>query len=187
MAIEIVSQIAPAVSLDSLERFSEFWDHALSRWGILNKSSIGAFISNLAVESAHFKRTLEYASGSEYEGRSDLGNTQPGDGVRFKGRGLIQITGRTAYKQCSLDLFGDQRLLNQPEMLEAPDDALTSACWFWSRYKGINKFCIVTPEDYTHPSGENKFQRIVRMVNGGLNDYAERFANYSRARKILNF
>lgn len=65
----------------------------------------------------------------EYEGRKDLGNTQPGDGIRFKGRGLIQITGRANYKQIS-DATGID-FYNHPDWLELPQWATMSACWWW--------------------------------------------------------
>lgn len=185
---EQICLIAPAVNPASLSNYMPFIDETLTRWGITKAPSIGAFISNLAVESAHFKRTLEYADGSEYEGRASLGNIIPGDGKLFKGRGLIQLTGRTVYKQCSRDLYGNDCLLITPSLLEAPKPALESACWFWSRYKDINSVCA-NPDTWIKPGvhGYTKFQWICIEVNGGFNDYAEREANYLRARKVLNF
>lgn len=185
---EQICAIAPAVKPESLSNYIPFLEDTLRRWNIITPQSIGAFISNLSVESAHFKRTLEIGSGSAYEGRTDLGNTQPGDGERFKGRGLIQLTGRTVYKQCSRDLYNNDSLLTASSILEAPRPALESACWFWSRYKDVNSVCA-EPETWHKPGVHNysKFQWICILVNGGFNDYAEREANYLRARKILNF
>lgn len=189
MAVNIIPQIAPGVSLSSIAPYAPFWDVNLTRWGITLPQSIGAFIANVAVESANFKRTLEYASGEEYEGRKDLGNVINGDGVKFKGRGLIQITGRTAYQQCSRALFGNDCLLTAPSMLESPQNALNSACYFFSTYKPELLATTKLPETWIHPGPHQytKFQWIVILINGGLNDYDARLANYQRARTVLNF
>ncbi len=82
------------------------------------------------------KYVKELASGSDYEGRKNLGNTQPGDGVRFKGIGLIQITGRANYEKASKALGQD--FINHPELLEQPEWAVKSACWWWSN-AGLNQ------------------------------------------------
>lgn len=76
-----------------------------------------AFISQVAEESDRFRTFEEYADGSEYEGRADLGNTQPGDGPRYKGCGAIQVTGRSNYTRMSKDLGVD--FVNHPELAAA--------------------------------------------------------------------
>lgn len=68
-------------------------------------------------------------------GAANLGNTQPGDGGRFIGRGLKMNTGRDNYRRCSLAIYGDERLLQSPELLEQPDAAALSAGWFWKANK----------------------------------------------------
>lgn len=189
LTVEQIVKIAPVVSPASLTPYGPFLDPILRRWNIVTPASIGAFVANAAEESAHFKRTLEYADGSEYEGRASLGNVIIGDGKKFKGRGLIQLTGRTVYRQFSRDYYGDERLLIHPELVEAAETALQSAAWFWSRYKNINQVCNEYPEDWTHPGGHQytKIQWIRVLVNGGLNGIDEVSANYQRARKVLNF
>lgn len=133
------------------------------------------------------------STGAQYENRKDLGNVVLGDGIKFKGRGLIQITGRNNYRACSLALYANDCLINAPSILEAPKDALLSACWYWSM-KECNEYAA-KPENYIHP-GEHqydKFTWLSVLVNGinkltGLpNDIEQRRANYARARKVLNF
>ena len=96
------------------------------------------FCAQVAHESCGLLYTKELASGKAYEGRTDLGNTQKGDGVRFKGRGYIQITGRANYTALAKDLKID--CVNHPELLEQPQYALLSALWFWKK-RGLNN-CI---------------------------------------------
>jgi putative chitinase len=86
-----------------------------------------AFISQVAEESDRFNTFEEYADGSEYNGRIGLGNTQPGDGPRFKGRGAIQVTGRSNYTQMSKDLGVD--FVDHPELAAEPQWAFKTALW----------------------------------------------------------
>lgn len=130
-----------------------------------------AFLAHLAVESGGFRYVREIASGAAYEGRDDLGNYHPGDGVRFRGRGLIQITGRANYKACGDALGLD--LLEHPELLEEPEYAARSAAWFWDSRK-LNEL-----------ADNGDFKTITRRINGGLTHYKERLAFYERAQDVL--
>lgn len=132
-----------------------------------------AFLAQVAHESGSFCYTRELASGKAYENRADIGNTEPGDGPRFKGRGLIQITGRVNYTSCSLALYGDKTLLKTPELLEEVEPACRSAAWFWYSH-GLNALA----DSY-------QFERITRRINGGLNGQAERLAFYLCAQEVL--
>lgn len=189
MAIITAQQIADICKcpVTNLSNFIPFLDESFIRFGIKTPQSVGAFVSNLAVESANFKRTLEYASGEEYEGRADLGSLRAGDGKLFKGRGLIQITGRNNYKAVSRALYNNDCLLITPSLLEAPQPALLSACWYWHD-RGLNEISNL-PESWIKEGvhGYSKFQWICVRINGGLNNYNERVSNYERAKKILNF
>ncbi|KPA87689.1 putative chitinase, partial [Pseudomonas asplenii] len=104
-----------------------------------------------------------------------LGNTPAadGDGQRYRGRGLIQITGRSNYRQCSVALFGDERLLQQPELLEQPQWAAESAAWFWQQ-QGLNEL-----------ADADQFNSITRRINGGLNGLEDRLQIWARARAVL--
>jgi len=127
------------------------------------------FIAQLAHESGEFRYLEELASGKAYEGRKDLGNTQPGDGVRFKGRGLIQITGRANYQSLSKDLGFD--FITHPTELELPFYAAMSACWFWNS-RGLNAIADI-----------GDFIRITKRINGGTNGIVQRQMYLDRANK----
>lgn len=146
---------------------------AMAEFGIDTPLRQAAFLAQLAHESGSLKYVRELASGEAYEGRRDLGNTEPGDGVRFRGRGLIQITGRTNYRACSLGLFGDERLLEQPELLETPVNACRSAAWFWQTMN-LNALADI-----------GAFRPITKAINGGFNGYEDRLTYYERAKAVL--
>jgi predicted chitinase len=165
--------IVPAITPLALDVFIPHLNEVLPRYEINTNKRIAAFIAQIAHESGSFKYCREIASGAAYEGRKDLGNTQPGDGVKFKGRGLIQITGRTNYRACSLALFKDERLLSDPDTLAKPKYAVESACWYWNT-RDLNELADL-----------GMFEKITRRINGGLNGYSERKLFYNRALKIL--
>lgn len=129
------------------------------------------FLAQLAHESAGFRTTVEYASGRAYEGRRDLGNVKKGDGVRYKGRGLIQLTGRYNYrmygKKMGVDLEGNPKLAAQfPYALEI-------ALLYW-KDKGLNKL-----------ADQGKFKRITRKINGGYNGHRDRLRWLKKFNKII--
>lgn len=130
-----------------------------------------AFIAQIAHESGELRYVKEIASGAAYEGRKDLGNTQPGDGMKYKGRGLIQITGRNNYAECGKALGVD--LITNPELLETNDLACRSAAWFWAS-RGLNDL-----------ADRGDFERITKRINGGLNGYQERLVYHARAKMAL--
>lgn len=133
-----------------------------------------AFLAQVAHESGELRYVREIASGDAYEGRADLGNTQPGDGRRYKGRGLIQVTGRTNYAALSRSLYDDENiLLGDPAQLEQPRQACASAAWFWWSRK------------LSALADMGKFREITRKINGGYNGLADRERYWSRAKTVL--
>lgn len=130
------------------------------------------FLAQIGHESGGFIYTRELwgptPAQAGYEGRADLGNTEPGDGIRYKGRGLIQVTGRANYRACGLAL--DLPLLDAPELLEKPMPATRSAGWFWQAH-GLDEI--------------SDFERMTRRINGGTNGLADRYAYLGRAREAL--
>ncbi|KPA99324.1 MULTISPECIES: glycoside hydrolase family 19 protein [Pseudomonas] len=154
---------------------------AMSRHGITTPRRIAAFLAQIGHESAQLRYVRELGS-DQYLSKYDtgalalrLGNTPDadGDGQRYRGRGLIQVTGRSNYRQCSLALFGDERLLQQPELLEQPQWAAESAAWFWEQ-QGLNGL-----------ADADQFNSITRRINGGLNGLDDRLQLWARARAVL--
>ena len=144
---------------------------AMAQFGIDTPLRQASFLAQVAHESGQLLWLRELASGAAYEGRSDLGNVVAGDGVRFKGRGLLQITGRANYAACGVALGLD--LLAAPQLLEQPVAACRSAGWFWQS-RGLNRLADAGDQE-----------RITRRINGGINGLAERLALYQVARKVL--
>jgi len=148
---------------------------AMSEFEIDCPRRMAAFLAQVAHESTELLNTRELADGNAYEGRKDLGNTVQGDGRRYKGRGLIQITGRENYAVCSQAILGDPAtLLDQPDLLEHPVLAAKSAAWYWQS-RNLN----------TLADQINTFQTITRRINGGLNHYDQRVMYWERAKLVL--
>ena len=140
-----------------------------------NVLRIAAFIAQIGHESGSLVYVKELASGTAYEGRKDLGNTSPGDGVKYKGRGLIQITGKANYEAIAKDLNID--CVNHPELLETPQNACRTAGWFWNRTKLSPLADSGTVDDYT---------KITRKINGGINGLSDRIALWVKAKQVLD-
>ena len=133
-----------------------------------------AFLANVLHESGCFKYVREIASGDAYEGRKDLGNVFKGDGRTFKGRSLMQITGRANYLECSKDMFGDDRLIKNPELLATPEIAVQASYWYWNKRK-LNAI-----------ADTGDFVKVCVRINGGKNGLEERKRYYDALFKALN-
>ncbi len=168
---EQLHEIMPFATGENLEKFTEPINEAMQKFEINTPLRIAAFIAQIAHESGSFRYVKELATGEAYEGRKDLGNSEKGDGVRFKGRGLIQITGRTNYQLVSKAIGMDFVL--SPEKLEWPLYAVESAAWWW-KMRGLNEL-----------ADSQDFQKITKRINGGFNGIAERQAFYARAKQTL--
>lgn len=177
-----LKQIVPSIKAVNL-RYAGLISKAVDGW---TKQAVSAFVAQLAHESGSFNYVREIASGAAYEGRKDLGNTQPGDGIKFRGRGLIQITGRNNYKSCSIALFGDSRLLYNPELLELPVNALASAVWFWNS-RNLSEIMNQPPGWVKEFKGKtyDRFEWVTLRINGGQNGIAERKSFFERALNTL--
>lgn len=154
-----------------LESFLEPLNEAMHEFDIDTPQREASFIAQIAHESVEFRYVRELATGDAYEGRQDLGNLQPGDGRRYRGRGLIQITGRDNYRKCGDALGVD--LVADPELLEGTVLACRSAAWFW-RDHGLNEL-----------ADAGDFRKITIRINGGLNGWQDRLMYWERAKEVL--
>lgn len=143
----------------------------LRAYAIDTRLRIAHFLAQTCHESAGFRTTEEFASGEAYEGRADLGNTEPGDGVRFKGRGLIQLTGRANYRNVGQLLGAD--LVRTPALAAEPRLSLRIGCEYW-RSRNINALC----------DGDD-LVAVTRAINGGLNGLDDRRSLTSKAKAVL--
>jgi putative chitinase len=142
-------------------------------YGIMdNELRLAHFMAQLVHESGSFRYMEEIASGSAYEGRADLGNTQPGDGKRYKGRGPIQLTGRANYRTFGRRIGID--LENHPEIAALPCIGLHTALEYWADRK-LNAL-----------ADADNVEAITRKINGGLNGFADRKAHLAKIKGWLS-
>jgi putative chitinase len=152
---------------------------AMLEFGIDTPARQAAFLSQIGHETGQLQFVEEIASGIAYEGRKDLGNMVRGDGVRFKGRGLIMITGRGNYAACGAALGLD--LILHPELLLVPVNACRSAAWFWQTH-GLNKWADAGDIDGVSDV-INRGRKTAAI--GDANGYSDRVALYNVARREL--
>lgn len=150
----------------------------------------GHFLAQACHETDHFKTLREYASGSAYEGRADLGNTQPGDGIRFRGRGIFQTTGRANYLQLGIKKGRRDLFINTPELLEQPEYAVWSACEFW-KTRGLTDVANHADTDVLKKKYRGNIidvspvEYISLTINGGYRGMEERKKFYALAQQVL--
>lgn len=143
----------------------------LARYAIASKLRIAHFMAQVTHECAGFRTTEEFASGDAYEGRLDLGNLRKGDGRRYKGRGLLQLTGRANYRdmgrRLGIDLEGD------PHLAADPATSLSIACEYW------------TSRDINAAADNDDLVKATRLVNGGTNGLEDRRRYLNKAKIAL--
>jgi|GEM_PF-1078113 len=152
----------------------------LDSYGINNERRMNYFVAQIAHESDGFRATVEKISNDKAEAKygnkssigRKLGNTQPGDGAKYKGRGLIQLTGRGNYKTIG-DMIGVD-LINNPEKAENPLVALKVAAAFWES-RGLNKL-----------ADEKKYTEITRLISGGSTGLQQRKTRLARIEGVKN-
>lgn len=165
---ELIKRIDPNVK----KNYASALNPAMAAGSITTPPRVAAFLAQILHESGSFQFLRELASGAAYEGRKDLGNTQPGDGVRYKGRGFIQLTGRANFRSAGSDLGLD--LENNPDLAEQPDIAARLAVWFWNK-KNLNAKADV-----------GDFVGITRAINGGTRGLQDRTRLYESAKQVLS-
>lgn len=143
----------------------------LDSYDINTRLRIAHFMGQVTHECAGFRTTEEFASGAAYEGREDLGNIHAGDGKRYKGRGLIQLTGRANYRKIGEKL--DLLLEDNPELAAEPVTSLKIACEYW-KIRNING-----------AADRDDLIKATKLVNGGLNGLEDRRKYLQKAKTAL--
>src|SRR5882762_541954 len=165
-------QIMPNCPAQKRADYLPFIQQAMQEFEIMSYLRETAFLAQLAHESAELRYMEEIASGAAYEGRKDLGNTQPGDGKRFKGRGPIQLTGRANYTKYGQLLGLD--LINDPTTAATKEVGFRIAGEFW-KLNGLNEL-----------ADQQQFKAITKRINGGYNGLDDRIKYYERAKKVMS-
>jgi putative chitinase len=164
--------VMPQALQTRVELYYEPLVASMQRYKITSGRRMAHFVAQIAHESAAFRYAEELASGDAYEGRSDLGNSEPGDGRRFKGRGLIQLTGRANYAAYSRAAGVDY--LARPQLLASDAAAAVDvACWYWHTRR-LNTL-----------ADADDVKAITRRINGGYNGLDDRIDYLWRAKAVL--
>lgn len=167
--------ICTGAQIDRATAFLPFIEAAMCAFDINTPARQAAFLAQVGHESGGLKWLTELwgptPAQTRYEGRKDLGNTQIGDGYKYRGRGLIQTTGRSNYRAAGIALTLDFEA--NPGLLSQPANAAMSAAYFWHS-NGLNDLADV-----------GRFDSITRRINGGTNGAAERQALYEVALPLL--
>lgn len=163
--------LSPALA----DRWYEPVERAMFEFAIVSPHRAAMFLATIGHESGGFVHTREIwgptPAQQRYEGRADLGNARPGDGSRYRGRGLIQITGRANYEAASKGLGVD--FVSHPQLLEDPEYAARASAWWWAN-NGLNEL-----------ADTGDFRAVTRRVNGGYNGMTDRQRRYELAIKEL--
>lgn len=174
VSLEELRKLMP-YSTGRVDLFAGPLNEAMQEFGITTARREAAFLAQVAHESGELRYVLEIDDGrhfAQYEGRSDLGNTHPGDGARFPGRGLLQATGRGVYTRLAAALSMD--CVEFPSVLEGLVGASRSAAWIWSIDKSLNGLADL-----------DRFETITKLINGGFNGLAARTNYWCRARALF--
>jgi len=167
--------ICTGARIDRATEWLPYLTEAMMAYEINTPLRKAMFLAQIGHESAGLRYTQEIwgptAAQARYEGRAVLGNNEPGDGIRFCGRGLIQITGRANYRELANALSVD--VIDHPELLSEPGLASMASAWWWQRH-GLNWLADV-----------GDVERATRRINGGLNGLGDRMALYTKALRVL--
>jgi putative chitinase len=129
--------------------------------------------ADIAQQYAGHTNKEEAIANRVYANRMGNGDEASGDGYRFRGRGIVQLTGHDNYKACSIAVFGDDRLLHSPDWLETKEGCVTGACWFWNAH-GLNATC-----------DQDDIVTMTKKINGGTIGIEDRTAKYNNFCDIL--
>lgn len=171
LTVETLKKIYPSSISSNRLKYVDFLNTYMDQYEINTPIRRQMFLAQIGHESGQLRYCEEIASGKAYEGRKDLGNINPGDGQKYKGRGLVQITGRNNYRTISRAFKID--FLQQPELLSNPEWAVISACWWWKEHK-LNEI-----------ADTGDFKRVTKKINGGYNGLEDRLKLYELCKKYI--
>jgi putative chitinase len=167
----------PTLHEPKLSEYREPLEKAMTEAEIEAPYRAAAFLAQLGHESYDLRFFEELATGEAYEMSKGLGNVKPGDGRRYKGRGPIQLTGRSNYRAAGLAL--GLPLEEDPELAATPDVGFRVAVWFW-KTRGLNAVADKLSSDLT------AFDTITRRINGGLNGKDDRDRRYRKCLQVMS-
>lgn len=173
ITVEILAKLIKPNPKEFAEKYVAILNKAMARYGINTPLRQAHFLAQVLHESGRLRYCEEIASGAAYEGRKDLGNTQKGDGRRFKGRGLIQLTGRSNYTAYKAYIGLD--VVSYPNLVAKLPLSVDVAGWFWTVVKDLNPL-----------ADADDVRTITKRINGGLNGYEDRKKLLALAKKLLN-
>jgi len=171
LTVEHLIEIMPNCPRAVVADYAILLTDAMAGGQITTVTRAACFLGQLAHESGDLRWMVEQDSGEAYEGRADLGNTNKGDGPRYKGRGPIQLTGRANYHRVGKKL--GLPLEEQPDIAARPDVGFRVAALYWTEHS-LN----VAADKLDYPG-------ITRAINGGLNGYSQRVAKTQIALGVL--
>lgn len=180
-----INKLLPVYGITSKKRVAMFLaqtGHESNNWNTLEENLNYRAATLLKVFPKYFKTQSdanafamkpEKIANQVYASRMGNGGPVSGDGYRYRGRGILQITGKDNYRECSKGLYGDERLLQTPDLLTGKDGALGSAAWYWHT-RGLNVY-----------SDKRDLAGATKKINGGLNGLEDRRMRYDRIMRIL--
>lgn len=168
---EMLKAIAPNSKEEIIGPLVIYLNEHMPKYEVNNYLRISHFLAQAAHEAASFRTLEEYATGAAYEGRKDLGNTKKGDGVRYKGRGIFQLTGRANYRDIGKKIGKD--LENNPELAESPEVSVLTALEYW-KSRNLNPL-----------ADDDNVETITRKINGGLNGFEDRKKYLAKCKQVI--
>jgi putative chitinase len=184
---EELKAVMPGLSLALVQKYTPILNDAMQEFGIDTPFRRNMFLAQVAHESNELRWLLERPPKGippqeyfkRYDNRKDLGNIEPGDGLRYRGRGVIQITGRQNYKQVGEGLNLD--LVDKPWLLEDPVNAIRASAFWWKK-NGLNIHADKYPYDIL---GASVRVNGINAKNRLPNHLQERKKRFVRISKIL--
>nr|ABX46791.1 putative glycoside hydrolase, family 19 [Myxococcus fulvus] len=174
LSLEEMRAVAPNLPENLRVAYLPFLNEALDRFDIRSYARVTAHLGQILHECNQFRSLVELSDAKAYEGRSTLGNTKPGDGELFKGRGAIQLTGRHNYERA--EAFFGVPFTTQPELVATPTWAFLTGGWFWRHGSS---------SDLNKLADAGDFLTITKRINGGTNGLAHRESYYAKAQAAL--